>query len=171
MLRSSLIRAAPKNATTCVIKAAPTKGVYAGINVTFVRSVLPEGESLPVREAIDAFAAAGINNATEIAAAKAAASKTAAVAVDAAKANGGRLTVVVKQQTKFAQVNKVFAEAVSQAAEGKGVTIDYVDSASATNGLIMFPEQYKVVATADTATADNLEGALAGIYGAQRSYQ
>lgn len=165
--------AAPKDAHTSVLKAAPAKGVYAGVNVTFVRSVLPtaDGAALPLREAVDAFAAAGINASAEIAAAKAAASRTAKVAVEAAKANGGKLTVVVKQQSKFEQVNKVFAEAVAEAAEGKGVAVEYVDSATATNQLIMFPENYKVVATADTAAADNLELALSGLYGASRTYQ
>lgn len=170
MFRNSLCARA---ATSSVLKAAPSKGIYAGVNLTFVRSTLPTAAdaSLPLREAIDAFASSGINNAAEVEQAKAASSKTAQIAVDAAKANGGKLTVVVKQQSKFAQVNSVFANAVKSAAEGKGVALEFVDSATATNNLIMFPEQYKVVTTADTASAENLERAISGLYGAKAAAQ
>lgn len=164
--------AVPKDAHTSVVTAAATSGPYAGAKVSFFRSVLPRGadDQLALRDALDVFASSGIDNSAEITAAKNSVVATAQAAVNAAKANGGKLTLLVKQVSKFDQVNNVFAEAVEQAAQKAGVSVEVVDSATATNNLIMFPERTPVVAAADTASADNIELALSGLYGASRTY-
>lgn len=167
--------AIPKDAHTVVVSganSAATSGAYAGVKVTFVRSVLPRGaeDQLQLRDALDVFATSGISNANEVAAAKASISETAKIAVAAAKANGNKLTLLVKQVSKFDNVNAVFQQTVEDAAKAAGVAVDVVDSATATNQLLVFPESLGVVATADTAAADNIELALSGLYATSRVF-
>jgi hypothetical protein len=166
--------AIPKDAHTVVVNAANgTSGAYAGVKVTFVRSVLPRTaeDQLQLRDALDVFASSGIPNAAEIATAKASINETAKIAVAAAKASGnGKLTLLVKQVSKFDQVNAVFQQSIEEAAKTAGVAVDVVDSATATNKLVMFPESLGVVATADTASADNVELALSGLYATTRVF-
>jgi len=155
--------AIPKDAHTCVINTS---------NFTFVRSVLPRGseDQLQLRDALDVFPSSGINNAQEVAAAKAELNQTAKVAVAAAKSNGNKLTLLVKQVSKFENVNALFQQCIEEAAQSAGVAVEIVDSATATNNLIMFPEKVGVIATADTASADNIELALSGLYSTSRVF-
>ena len=157
--------AVPKDAHTCVVNASNT-------GFTFIRSVLPRGseDQLQLRDALDVFPASGINNAQEVAAAKADLTQTAKLAVAAAKSNGNKLTLLVKQVSKFENVNALFQQCIEEAAQSAGVSVEIVDSATATNNLIMFPEKVGVIATADTASADNIELALSGLYSTSRVY-
>jgi len=148
-------------------------GAYKGIKTTLVRAVLPVGEGpVAVRDAVDVLPAAGINHQTETAQAKAAFMKTAAEAVKIAQGTAGKkITVAVKQQTKFNNLNELFQDAVSDAAQSGGVSVDFLSTATVSNQLVMFPEELGVVATADTPTADNIEGMFAGLLGgASRKY-
>ncbi len=164
--------AAPKDAHTAVITASPAKGAYAGAKLTFARSVLPRGadDTLALRDAVDVYADANIDNAAEVAQAKQSVAHTAKLLVAAAKAKGSKLTVLVKQQSKFEQVNSVFAQSVTETAEAAGVAVEFVPSAVALNQLVVFPEQLGVVASADTPRADVVELALSGLYSAPRVY-
>jgi hypothetical protein len=161
---------APKNAHTVVVAAAPTAGPYAGAKVTFVRALLPDAEGIAARDALDVFASSGISSEAEVAAAKKAFAESAKIAVAAAKGQGNKVTVLVKQASKLEVVNTTFQESITEAAEQAGVSVEFVDSATVTNQLIMFPEQVGVVATADTAAADVVETAVSGLFNAAKTY-
>ena len=140
---------------------------YKDVKATLVRAVLPAGTgAVPIRDAIDVFPGAGIPCQAEVDAAKANFTKTAKVAVSLAKAQGTKkITIGVKQQTKFANINALFQEVVTQVAEQSGIAVETLGTAQLSNTLIMFPETLGVVVTADTPAAENIENMFAGILG------
>lgn len=153
---------------TSVVQASAdvTPNLYRGTNVTFVRAHLPKNpELLDVRDAIDVNATSGISNEKEVATAKASFAKTADIAVNLAKQQGGKLTVLTKATAKHEVINAVFAEVISEKADAAGVAVESLPSAQVANGLVMFPETLGVVASADTPTADNAEAMVSGILG------
>uniref|UniRef100_A0A7S1W7I6 Uncharacterized protein n=1 Tax=Neobodo designis TaxID=312471 RepID=A0A7S1W7I6_NEODS len=158
---------APAGAHTVVTTAPEAKpALYKDSNVAFVRAVLPAAaDQLPLRDLVDVYPASGIPCDAEIAQVKASFAKTAQTAVDLAKKNGNKLTVLVKQATKHARINELFEEAITEASAGSGVAVDFVGSAQVSNTLIMFPETLGVVAAADTASAENAEAMYAGLVG------
>eukprot|EP01084_Bolivina_argentea_P089439 161391_1 len=159
---------APEGVHTAVTQLTGAgSGAYKGVQTTLIRAVLPTGEGpVAVRDAVDVLPAAGISHQAEIAAAKASFAKTATEAVNYAKGSASKkITVAVKQQTKFNNLNELFQDAVNEAAATQGVTVDFLSTATVSNQMIMFPEQLGVVATADTPTADNIEGMFAGLLG------
>jgi hypothetical protein len=165
---------APKGTHTAVVQLeGEPSPAYKGVKAVLVRAVLPAGDApLPLRDALDVLPGAGISAAAEIAAAKESFAKTAQVAIDIAKAQGSKkITLAVKQATKFANINTLFQDVVSNAASAAGITVEAVGTAQVSNTFIMFPEQLGVVVTADTAAAENIEGLYAGILGgAARTY-
>lgn len=159
----------PAGAHTCVTSGAGASGIYAGIKTTIVRAVLPKGDAntLPLRDAVDVLPSAGIDAAAEVAAARAAFAESAKVAVQVAKAAGEKkVTLVVKQQSKYAQLNDIFASVAKEVIEeGAGLATETLGTAQATNALVMFPETLGVVFTADTPAAESIEQAFAGVAG------
>lgn len=158
---------APEGVHTAITTGAPAAGAYKGVQTTLVRAVLPTGEGpVAVRDAVDVLPSAGINSQNETAAAKASFAKTAAEAVNYAKGTPSKkITVAVKQQTKYNNLNELFQEAVADAAASQGIAVDFASTAAVSNQMVMFPEQLGVVAIADTPTADNIEGMLGGLLG------
>lgn len=150
--------------------AAPYKNLK---QLAFVRSVLPRNaeDALALRDAIDVLPGAGISNDAEIAHAKASMAHTAAVAVALAKQKGAsKITILTKQATKYTHLNALWNDTI-QAAAGAGVSVEVVGSATVANQLVMFPETLGVVVAADTPTAENVEGMLAGVLGGvERTY-
>ena len=164
---------APAGVHTAVTKQSGAgSGAYQGIKVAVVRAVLPIGDGpVAVRDAVDILPSAGMNCQTEIATAKASFAKTAAEAVTLAKSSGSKITVAVKQQSKYTNLNELFQDAITDAAANAGVPVDFVSTAVVSNNLVMFPETLGVIATADTPTADNIEGMFSGLMGgAVRTY-
>jgi hypothetical protein len=161
------IAQAPTGAHSVVTVAPEAKpALYKDSNVAFVRAVLPAAaDQLPLRDLVDVYPASGIPCDAEIAQVKASFAKTAQTAVDLAKKNGNKLTVLVKQATKHTRVNELFEEAINEASAGSGVAVEFVGSAQVANTLVMFPETLGVVAAADTASAENVEGMYAGLVG------
>lgn len=162
---------APRGVHTSVV-ANPTDALYSKVNATLVRAVLPRGaeDSLQLRDAIDVLPGAGINADAEIESAKASFRKSAAIAVQFAKAQkAGKLVLAIKQQTKFSNSNALFQEAAKEVAEAAGLSVEVVSTAVATNTLVLFPETVQVVFTNDNATTDNLELAFAGVTGGSRT--
>lgn len=163
---------APRGVHTSVVGGA-TDALYSGVKTTLVRAILPRGadDSLQLREAVDALPGAGINAESELEAAKASYRKSADIAVQVAKAqNSAKIVLALKQQTKFANSNRLFQEAAKEAAEAAGISVEVLSTAAATNTLVLFPETVPVVFTNDTVAADNIELAFAGITGSSRSY-
>lgn len=160
----------PAGAHTAVTELGSANGgaLYKGVKAAFVRSVLPRTAEAPValRDALDVYPASGINCDAEIAAAKASMKKTADVAVALAKSKGfSKVTVLSKNQSKYANLNALWTDVVQESAAASGVTVEVALSAPAANNLIMFPENAGVVVAADTTTAENVEAAFAGILG------
>lgn len=159
----------PAGAHTCVTSGTAAAGPYAGITTVLVRAVLPKGDAhnLPLRDAVDILPSTGIDATAEIQAARASFAQSAKVAAEiAAKAGEKKVTLVVKQQSKYAQLNDIFAQVAKEVIEdGAGIATEIVGSAQATNTLVMFPEGLGVVFTADTPAAESIEQAFAGIAG------
>lgn len=161
----------PRGVHTSVVTGA-SDALYAGVKATIVRAILPRSadDSLPLRDAVDVLPASGINSDAELDAAQASYRKSAAIAVETAKANkASKLTVALKQQSKYVINNRVFQQAAKEAAEAAGLGMEVVTTAAATNALLMFPESVGVVFTNDNPTAENLELAFAGVASAQRT--
>merc|ERR1712146_576120 len=91
--------------------------------------------------------------------------KSATEAASLAKSNGTKVTVLVKQATKHAVLNKLFEEAITDACSAAGVAVEFVGSAQVSNALVMAPETLGVVAAADTQTAENTELMYSGLVG------
>lgn len=161
----------PRGVHTSVVSGAKD-GLYSGIKTVVVRAVLPRAaeDSLQVADAVDALPAAGINAEAEFETALASYKKSAAVAVEAAKAQKvSKISLVLKQQTKFTQNNRLFQQAAKEVVEAAGLHYEVLSTAAATNALIVFPETLSVVFTNDTPAADNIELAFAGVSGSTRT--
>lgn len=157
----------PEGAHTVVTRPSENKpALYKDVNTVFVRAVLPAPQfKLPLRALVDVYPSSGVNCDAEIAIVKASFAKTASTAVSLAKANGSKITVLVKNVSKHEQLNALFKEAIDNAASASGVSVDFLGSAQAANALIMAPESLGVVASADTQTAENVELMLSGLLG------
>lgn len=163
---------APRGVHTSVTKGA-TDTIYAGVKTTIVRAILPRGadDSLQLRDAVDILPSSGINADSEFDAAVASYKKSAAIAVEAAKAQkASKISIVLKQQTKFAENNRVFQQAAKEVVEAAGIHCEVLTTAAATNALLLFPETLSVVLTNDTPAADNIEQAFAGVTGSSRVF-
>ena len=158
----------PAAVHSVVTKASKATGLYAGAATVLVRAVLPaatQTSEVALRDAVDVFASAGVSSdaqQTEVASRYA---LTAQAAVQAAKlANVSSIVVAQKQNTKFQVNNDLFLKAVRTAAEEAKLGVEVQPTAVVFNSAVMFPETARVVATADTAAAEVLEEALAGLY-------
>ena len=161
--------AAPANVHTAVVKptADSTCPLYGGVKTVLIRAVLPsEADKLALKDAVDVLPASGIQCAAEHTAATESFKLTAAAALQAAKAqNATKVTALVKQVSKYDQINGLFEKAFGEVFENSGIYVDFQNSAQVANTLVMFPETLGVVVTADTATAEVVEGMYAGIMG------
>lgn len=158
-----------KLAHTAVVAAkGNAKGIYAGINVTLVRSVLPAAGAgeLPIRDSLDVLA--GTDLTKEIASATESIRKSAKIAVEAAKASKAtKVTLMLKQATTYDALNKIFTEVAKEVIEGSGLAVDVNTTSVVSNQLIMFPENLGVVFTNDVPASENIEAAFAGITGSK----
>ena len=155
-----------KSLAHTAVVAAKGKGIYAGINVTLVRSVLPAvgaGE-IALRDSLDVLAGTDLTKEVEIATASI--RKSAQIAADAAKAaKASKVTLMIKQASTYDAINKIFKEVATEVIESSGLAIDVNTTATVTNQLVMFPETLGVVFTNDVPTCENVELAFAGITG------
>ncbi|EAN98355.1 hypothetical protein C3747_44g141 [Trypanosoma cruzi] len=158
------------------VTAAPASPdpAYAGVKTVLVRAVLPRAspEKVQLRDALDVFFAAGINMDAEVKAATESFKKSAEVAVANAKAIGvNRVTLVLKQATKYNNVNELFRKVSTETIEAAGMTTEIQSTSVATNHLIMFPESLGVVLLNDVTSTEKIELAYAGVLGgASRTY-
>lgn len=159
-------------AVTCV-PASPDPA-YAGVKTVLVRAVLPRAspEKVQLRDALDVYAAAGVDLAAEVRAATESFKKSAEVAVARAKAAGvNRIVLVVKQATKYNTINDLFQKVSTEVIEAAGMTTEVQGTAVAANQLIMNPESLGVVLLNDVPASENIELAYAGVVGgASRTY-
>jgi hypothetical protein len=160
--------AAPANVHTAIVSPAGNGSqLYAGVKTVLVRAVLPAAaDQLALRDSVDVLPASGIKSDAEHKEAVASFKLTANAALAAAKAQSAvKVTALVKQVSKYENINTLFAEAFDEVFEGSGVAVEYQNSAAVVNQLIMFPENLGVVVTADTPTAEVVEGMFAGVLG------
>lgn len=156
---------APAGVHTSVVSATGA-GIYEGVKATVVRAVLPKkgDDELPLRDAIDVMG--GSLTEADLATATASFKRSAKAAVDAAKEGGHKkVTIMVKQQSAFANLNKIFVDAAKSTVEAAGLAVEVAPTSVVTNRLIMFPESAGVVLTNDTPSTANVEKAFAGVVG------
>jgi hypothetical protein len=158
--------------TTVTQGTKATNELYAGTKAVVVRAVLPGGsDDLPLREALDVLPNANIGSDAEIAKASESYKKSAKVAAQLAKASGAtKVTLVLKQATKYATLNKVFTDAATEVFNASGVLVDVQPTPVVTNQLIMFPESAGVFFTNDNVATDNVELAFASLLGSSRTF-
>jgi hypothetical protein len=158
--------------TTVTQAAKATNELYAGTKGVVVRAVLPGGaEDLPLRDAVDILPGAGIAADAEFAKAADSYKKSAKVAAQLAKAAGSsKVTLVLKQATKYANLNKIFTEAAQEVFSGSGIAFDVQNTAAVTNQLTLFPETAGVFFTNDNVATDNVELAFASLTGTSRTF-
>jgi hypothetical protein len=158
--------------TTVTQGAKATNELYAGVKATVVRAVLPGSQDdLPLRDAVDVLPSAGIASDAENAKAAESYKKSARIALQLAKSSGAsKVTVVIKQASKFTNLNKVFTDAATEVLGTGGVLIDVQATPAAAQQLIMFPESAGVILTNDGTATDNLELAFAAVLGTSRTF-
>lgn len=155
----------PNGVVSAVTKVKGT-GIYAGVQATLVRSILPrsEGEAIPLRDALDVLRGADL--AKETAAAEAAIKKSAQLAVDAAKAhNTKKVVLMLKQQSAYEGINSLFTEVAKDVIEGAGLTVEVLPTSAVTNTILMFPEDVPVIFTNDVPQCELVEKVFAGVVG------
>jgi hypothetical protein len=170
-----VVGATPRGAHTAVTCTSPSNGPYAGVKTTFVRAILPRGadDVLQLRDAVDVLPSAGANADAEAQAAKESYVKSAKIVAELVKnTRASKVTLVLKQQTKFAENNRIFTEAAKEVLDAQGIHSEIVSTATAANTLVLFPETLGVVFTNDTPSTENVELAFAGLLGgaARRFY-
>lgn len=156
---------APAGVISAITKVKGT-GIYAGVQATLVRSILPrtEGEAIPLRDALDVLRGADL--AKETAAAEAAIKKSAQLVVEAAKAqNAKKVVVMIKQQTAFEGINSLFTEVAKDVIEGAGISVEVLPTSVVTNTLLMFPEEVPVIFTNDVPQCELVEKVFSGVIG------
>ncbi|KEG10489.1 hypothetical protein DQ04_03651020 [Trypanosoma grayi] len=155
------------------VPASPAPA-YKGVKTVLVRAVLPRSapDKVQLRDAIDVYASAGINRDAEVKAATESFKKSAEVAVAKAREAGlNRVTLVVKQATKYENINELFKKVSAETINAAGMSSDIQGTSAATNQLIMHPESLSVVLLNDVAPTENIELAYAGVVGgASRTY-
>lgn len=158
--------------TTVTLGSKATSELYSGTKGLVVRAVLPGGsDDLPLRDAVDVLPSAGIASDAENTKASESYKKSAKVAAQLAKASGAtKVTLVLKQQTKFAVLNKLFTDAATEVFGAQGVSVDIQPTANVANQLIMFPETAGVFFTNDNTATDNVELAFASVLGTSRTF-
>lgn len=157
----------PAAVHSVVTKASKATGLYAGASTVLVRAVLPPTQTSEValRDAVDVFASAGVATDSQLSEVASRYALTAQAAVQAAKlANVSSIVVAQKQNSKFQVNNDLFLKAVRAAADEAKLGVEVQPTAVVFNNAVMFAETARVVATADTATAEVLEQALGGLY-------
>ena len=164
---------APLGVHTSVTQGSKaTSELYAGVKTVVVRAILPgANEDLPLRDAVDVLPGAGIGADAEHAKASESYKKSAKVAAQFAKASGAtRVTLMLKQQTKFANLNKLFQDAATEVFGAQAISVEVQPTAAVANQLVMFPETVGIVFTNDNGATDNVEQAFASIAGTSRTY-
>ncbi|ESL08488.1 hypothetical protein TRSC58_03809 [Trypanosoma rangeli SC58] len=147
---------------------------YAGVKTVLVRAVLPRSSpgKVQLRDALDVFTTAGISVDAEVQVATESFKKSAEVAVTNAKAIGvNRVTLVMKQATKYNNLNDLFRKVATETIEAAGMAAEVQGTAVAANRLLMYPESLGVVLLNDVSSAEKIELAFAGVVGgASRTY-
>ncbi|ORC88501.1 uncharacterized protein TM35_000161390 [Trypanosoma theileri] len=149
------------------VPAAPFPA-YAGVKTVVVRAVLPRSapDRVQLRDALDVFPAAGISTEAEERAAAESFRRSAAVAVARARAvNASRVTLVVKQASRYTGVNGVFRRVCEEVVAAAGLSVEVQGTAAATNELVLRPESLGVVLLNDVPATEHVELAAAGIFG------
>ena len=151
---------APLGVHTSVTQGSKaTSELYAGVKTVVVRAILPgANEDLPLRDAVDVLPGAGIGADAEHAKASESYKKSA------------KVTLMLKQQTKFANLNKLFQDAATEVFGAQAISVEVQPTAAVANQLVMFPETVGIVFTNDNGATDNVEQAFASIAGTSRTY-
>ncbi|RNF25669.1 uncharacterized protein Tco025E_02051 [Trypanosoma conorhini] len=160
--------------TSVTTAPASPDPAYAGVKTVLVRAVLPRSspEKVQLRDALDVFPSAGISMDAEVQAATDSFKKSAEVAVANARRIGvNRVTLVLKQATKYNNVNDLFRKVSTEAIEAAGMTTEVQNTSVVTNQLLVHPESLGVVLLNDVSLTEKIELAYAGAMGgASRTY-
>lgn len=163
----------PAGVIASVVRApAKPSAAYSGVKTAVVRAVLPRrsADQLPLRDALDVYPSAGIVAEAEVHEATKAFQQAAAAAVAVAKEQQGkRVTLVVKQASKYAQLNETFLNTATTVCESAGMTVEVLSTGRAATELVMFPERLGVVLTNDSPNCENVQYAFAGVVGGAHS--
>ncbi|KAG8345488.1 hypothetical protein ERJ75_000822500 [Trypanosoma vivax] len=160
----------PVGVHTAVTEAAQfvRDTAYANVSTILVRAVLPRSppDTVQLRDAVDVYAAAGIDTQPENDLATDSFRRSAEIAIAKAKAKGvSRVTLVVKQASKYNKINDLFQRVASHTIEAAGLATEVLGTAVVANQLIVSPESLGVVFLNDVAQTENIELAYAGIIG------
>ncbi|KAH9599846.1 hypothetical protein LSM04_008675 [Trypanosoma melophagium] len=149
------------------LPAAPHPA-YAGVKTVVVRAVLPRSapDRVQLRDALDVFPAAGISTEAEERAAADSFRQSATLAVARARAVGAnRVSLVVKQASRYAGVNALFRRVCEEVVSAAGLLVEVQGTATAANELLLRPESLGVVLLNDVPATEQVELAVAGLFG------